>query len=57
VSGREIVPPGTPSPQGLEKFRAKARQFLCEHNDHVTIQKLRRNRPLTLRAHFVRQYK
>src|SRR5262249_9798014 len=29
------------------KFLAKARAFLREHVDHVTIQKLRRNKPLT----------
>lgn len=32
---------------GFEKFRAKARAFLRAHQQHVTIQKLRLNRPLT----------
>jgi len=31
----------------LERFRAKARQFLLDVADHVTIRKLRTNRPLT----------
>ena len=31
----------------LAKFRAKARAFLREHLDHVAIQKLRMNRPLS----------
>jgi type I restriction enzyme R subunit len=30
-----------------EKFRAKARQFLRAHEDHITVQKLRMNKPLT----------
>jgi type I restriction enzyme R subunit len=43
----EIVLPGTQSPESYEKFRAKARLFLKEHEDHVAIQKLRRNKALT----------
>lgn len=43
----EIVLPGTQSPESYEKFRAKARQFLQAHQDHVAIQKLRRNKVLT----------
>ncbi len=39
--------PGVQGAQGFEKFRAKARHFLREHEDHVSIQKLRRNKPLT----------
>lgn len=31
----------------FEKFRAKARQFLREHEDHVAVHKVRTNRPLT----------
>jgi type I restriction enzyme, R subunit len=31
----------------FEKFRAKARQFLREHEDHVTVRKVRTNKPLT----------
>jgi len=43
----EVVLPGTQGPVGFEKFRAKARQFLKAHEDHVAIQKLRRNKVLT----------
>ena len=32
---------------GYERFRAKARVYLREHEDHVALQKLRRNLPLT----------
>jgi type I restriction enzyme R subunit len=45
--GTDIALPGVQSVEGFEKFRAKARQFLREHEDHVTIQKLRRNKQLT----------
>ena len=31
-----------------ESFRSKARQFLREHEDHITINKLRLNEPLTV---------
>jgi type I restriction enzyme, R subunit len=31
----------------FEKFRAKARQFLRAHQDHVAVRKVRTNRPLT----------
>jgi type I restriction enzyme R subunit len=31
----------------FEKFRAKARQFLLDHEDHPAIHKLRWNEPLT----------
>lgn len=44
---QEILLPGIQGSQTFERFRAKARQFLREHEDHVAIQKLRRNRPLT----------
>ncbi len=39
--------PGFAAPDGFERFRAKARAFLRQHADHVTIRKLRTNRPLT----------
>jgi type I restriction enzyme R subunit len=39
--------PGFAAIDGFEKFRDKARVFLREHQDHVTIQKLRMNQPLT----------
>ena len=32
---------------GFERFRAKARAYLREHEDHLTIRNLRTNRPLT----------
>ena len=38
---------GFAPPESYERFRAKARQFLKAHEDHVTIHKLRMNRPLT----------
>ncbi|OJY72334.1 MAG: restriction endonuclease subunit R [Rhodospirillales bacterium 70-18] len=34
-------------PDAFEKFRAKARHFLRQHEDHVAIHKLRTNRQLT----------
>jgi len=39
--------PGFASVDGFEKFRDKARVFLREHQNHVAIQKLRMNQPLT----------
>lgn len=39
--------PGFVRPDGFERFRARARAFLREHGDHLTIHKLRMNRPLT----------
>ena len=39
--------PGFTAPDHFERFRAKARAFLKQHQDHVTIHKLRTNRPLT----------
>ena len=44
---REIQLPGTQGPEGFEKFRAKARVFLRTNENHVAVQKLRRNKPLT----------
>jgi type I restriction enzyme R subunit len=38
---------GFPAPGSYERFRAKARQFLKAHEDHVAIHKLRMNKPLT----------
>jgi type I restriction enzyme R subunit len=43
----DIDLPGLAVGTDYAKFRAKARAFLREHLDHVAIQKLRRNRPLT----------
>ncbi|MGI9212892.1 MAG: DEAD/DEAH box helicase family protein [Methylococcaceae bacterium] len=39
--------PGVGSGADFERFRAKARRFLKEHEDHLTIHKLRLNQPLT----------
>ena len=39
--------PGFASPDSYERFRAKARAFLKEHESHVAIHKLRMNEPLT----------
>ena len=38
--------PGFAPLDTFEKFRDKARAFLREHQDHLTIQKLRMNQPL-----------
>ncbi|MDP1992213.1 MAG: type I restriction-modification enzyme R subunit C-terminal domain-containing protein, partial [Syntrophales bacterium] len=40
--------PGLMPSGDFEKFRAKARVFLREHQDHVSIHKLRLNRALTI---------
>ncbi len=49
VMGAEVavslVVPG--APDAFERFRAKARDFLRQHEDHLSIRKLRRNKPLT----------
>jgi type I restriction enzyme R subunit len=42
-----VALPGFGDGTDYEKFRAKARAFLRAHMDHVTIQKLRTNKPLT----------
>lgn len=39
--------PGFASPDSFEKFRDKARAFLRSHQDHLAVQKLRMNEPLT----------
>jgi type I restriction enzyme R subunit len=39
--------PGFSAPDTFEKFRAKARQFLLAHEDHIAVHKLRTNIPLT----------
>ena len=39
--------PGFAAPDSFERFRAKARAFLREHEDHIAIHKLRMNKPLT----------
>ncbi len=45
--GAEIVLPGFAGGTDIERFREKARHFLKQHEAHLTIQKLRRNQPLT----------
>ena len=39
--------PGFAAPDSFERFRAKARAFLKEHEDQAPIRKLRLNKPLT----------
>lgn len=39
--------PGFTAPDSFERFRAKVRQFLQAHEDHVALRKLRTNQPLT----------
>ena len=39
--------PGFDAPDSVERFRAKARAFLKEHEDHIAIHKLRMNKALT----------
>lgn len=39
--------PGVSVGTNPERFRAKARAYLRDHEDHVALQRLRRNRPLT----------
>ena len=39
--------PGFATPDNFERFRAKARAFLKDHEDHIAIRKLRSNSPLT----------
>jgi len=38
---------GIPPPHDMDRFRAKARAFLRDHQDHVAIHRLRMNKPLT----------
>jgi len=39
--------PGVATGMNLAKFKDKARQFLREHDSHLSLQRLRRNQPLT----------
>jgi type I restriction enzyme R subunit len=43
----EVGLPGFDLPDSFERFRAKARAFLRQHEDHIAIHKLRMNKPLT----------
>ncbi|MGH7296666.1 MAG: type I restriction-modification enzyme R subunit C-terminal domain-containing protein, partial [Polyangiaceae bacterium] len=45
--GAAIDLPGLGAGGDFERFRAKARRFLREHEDHITIHKVRMNQPLT----------
>lgn len=45
--GGEIGIKGVAAGADLRRFRLKVRHFLIDHEDHITIQKLRRNEPLT----------
>jgi type I restriction enzyme R subunit len=38
---------GITPPQDIERFKAKARAFLRDHQDHIAIHRLRMNKPLT----------
>ena len=46
-SESSIELPGFASPDSFERFRAKTRQFLREHENDLVIHKLRMNEPLT----------
>ena len=46
-SGVEIAFPGLGMAFDYERFKAKVRDFLTEHRDHLAIQRLHRNQPLT----------
>ncbi|MDD2462043.1 MAG: DEAD/DEAH box helicase family protein [Kiritimatiellae bacterium] len=46
-AGVAIEIPGFEAPDAFEKFKAKARDFLKAHQNHITIFKLRNNQPLT----------
>ena len=45
--GTTIDLPDVGTGMNYEKFREKARQFLREHENHLSLQRLRRNQPLT----------
>jgi type I restriction enzyme R subunit len=45
--GEQVDLPGFVAGTDYERFRAKAQAFLRQHLDHMTIAKLRMNRPLT----------
>jgi type I restriction enzyme R subunit len=47
ADGEVIDLPGFAGVRSFEKFREKARAFLREHQDHISIHKLRINEPLT----------
>jgi type I restriction enzyme R subunit len=45
--GTAVVLPGIATGMNLAKFKDKARQFLRAHESHLSLQRLRRNQPLT----------
>ena len=45
---QDVILPGFTPPGSFERFRAKARQFLKAHENHLAIHKLRMNEPLTV---------
>lgn len=45
--GSEVGVPGAAVGTDMHRFRLKIRHFLKDHMDHIAIQKLRRNEPLT----------
>jgi type I restriction enzyme R subunit len=45
--GTTIALPGVGTGMNFAKFKDKARQFLRAHEDHLSLQRLRRNQPLT----------
>jgi len=48
LGGETIIElPGVATGMNLAKFKDKARQFLREHESHLSLQRLRRNQPLT----------
>ena len=44
---QDVTLPGFTPPGSFERFRAKARQFLKAHENHIAIHKLKMNEPLT----------
>lgn len=47
VVGTEVVLPGTTPGTNMDRFRSKAETYLRAHQDHVALQRLRRNKQLT----------
>jgi type I restriction enzyme R subunit len=45
--GGAIALPGVSAGMNLARFKEKARQFLQAHESHISLQRLRRNQPLT----------
>lgn len=44
----DVTISGTPVSTDFERFQAKARVYLRTHQDHLALQKLKRNKPLTV---------